>query len=92
LFLNDLQSFLGKENLPGIKTISEKNEENLKLFVLLNADDTAIMAESREDLQAQLNVFGEYCQKWKLKVNVEKTKIFIFSRGRPLEDIHQEAL
>jgi hypothetical protein len=46
------------------------------------------MAESREDLQAQLNVFGEYCKKWKLKVNAEKTKIFIFSRGRPLVDIH----
>jgi hypothetical protein len=42
------------------------------------------MAESQEDLQAQLNVFGEYCQKWKLKVNVEKTNILIFSRGRPL--------
>ena len=46
------------------------------------------MAESREDLQAQLNVFGEYCQKWKLKVNVEKTKMFIYSKGQPLEDIH----
>jgi hypothetical protein len=53
LFLNDLQSFLGKENLPGIKTISEKNEKNLKLFVLLYADHTVIMAESREDLQAR---------------------------------------
>jgi hypothetical protein len=30
------------------------------------------MAESREDLPAQLKVFGEYYQKWKLKVNVEK--------------------
>jgi hypothetical protein len=49
-----------------------------KLFVLLYADDTVIMAESREDLQAQLNVFGEYCKKWKLKVNAEKTNIFIF--------------
>jgi pantothenate kinase len=60
LFLNDLQSFLEKENLPGLKAISEKIEENLniylKLFVLLYADDTVIMAESREDLQAQLNV------------------------------------
>jgi hypothetical protein len=83
---------LGKENLPGIKTISEKKEENkniyLKLFVLLYADDTVIMAESREDLQVRLNIFGEYCQKWKLKVNVEKNKILIFSRVRPLEDIH----
>ena len=46
------------------------------------------MAESREDLQAQLNVFGEYCKKWKLEVNAEKTKIFIFSIGRALVDIH----
>ena len=46
------------------------------------------MAESREDLQAQLNIFGEYCKKWKLKVNAEKTKIFIFSRVRPLVDIY----
>ena len=60
----------------------------MKLFVLLYADDTVIMAESREDLQVRLNIFGEYCQKWKLKVNVEKNKIFIFSRVRPLEDIH----
>jgi hypothetical protein len=36
------------------------------------------MAESREDLQAQLNVFGEYCKKWKLKVNAEKNKNFHF--------------
>ena len=39
---------------------------------------TVIMAESREDLQAQLKVFGEYFQKWKLKVNVEKIKISFF--------------
>jgi hypothetical protein len=43
LFLSDLQSFLEKENIPGLKTISEKIEENLniylKLFVLLYADD-----------------------------------------------------
>jgi hypothetical protein len=36
------------------------------------------MAESQEDLQAQLNVFGEYCQKWKVKVNVEKTNFSFF--------------
>jgi hypothetical protein len=53
----------------------------LKLYILLYADDTVIMAESNEDPQVLLNVFGEYCKKWKLKVNAEKTKIFIFSRG-----------
>jgi hypothetical protein len=33
LFLNDLQSFLEKENLLGLKTISEKIEENLNTNV-----------------------------------------------------------
>ena len=45
----------------------------LKLYILLYADDTVIMAESHEDPQVQLNLFVEYCKKWKLKVNAEKT-------------------
>jgi hypothetical protein len=33
------------------------------------------MAESREALQPQLNVYGEYCKQWKLEVIAEKNKI-----------------
>jgi hypothetical protein len=40
------------------------------------------MSETKEDLQKQLDVFSEYCKFWQLKVNVEKTKILFFSRGR----------
>jgi hypothetical protein len=32
------------------------------------------MSESKEDMQNQLNVFNEFCKKWKLKVNAEKSK------------------
>ena len=92
LILNIYKASWKKKTYQVLKQLKKKFEENLniylKLFVLLYADDTVIMAESHEDLQAQLNVFGEYCKKWKLKVNAEKTKIFIFSRGRPLVDIH----
>ena len=58
-----------------LKCISEN-------FVILYADDTVIMSETKEDLQKQLDVFSEYCKFWQLKVNVEKTKILVFSRGR----------
>ena len=30
-------------------------------FVMLFAVDTIVLAESAEDLQVQLNAFGEYC-------------------------------
>jgi hypothetical protein len=40
------------------------------------------MSETKEDLQKPIDVFSEYCKFWQLKVNVEKTKILVFSRGR----------
>jgi hypothetical protein len=40
-----------------------------------------LLAESAEDLQVQLNAFGEYCDNWKMKVNVNKTKIMVFGFG-----------
>ena len=52
------------------------------LFVLLYADDTIILAESELDLQLALNAMQMYCSDWNLTVNVKKTKIVIFSRGK----------
>ena len=54
----------------------------LKLFVLLYADDTIILAENERDLQRALNSIHEYYNKFKLIVNTNKTKIIIFSRGK----------
>ena len=53
----------------------------MKLFIILYADDTVIMAESAADLQKQLDSFSDYCDIWTLKVNVEKSKIVVFSQG-----------
>ena len=86
IFLNDLESYLQSKDVSGLTTLSEEIENQLnvylKLFVILYADDTVIMSETKEDLQKQLDVFSEYCKFWQLKVNVEKTKILVFSRGR----------
>lgn len=54
----------------------------LKIFILLYADDTVIIAESANDLQEALNTYEQYCENWKLKVNTSKTKIVVFSKGR----------
>jgi hypothetical protein len=54
----------------------------VKLFVLLYADDTVIVAESASDLQSALNVYASYCDEWKLQLNASKTKVLVFSWGR----------
>ena len=43
------------------------------------ADDTVLFANSRENLQNCLDGLNQYCDKWKLQINAEKTKVLIFS-------------
>ena len=48
------------------------------LNCLLYADDLVILSESKFGLQKSLKVLESYCKKWKLNVNLKKTKILIF--------------
>ena len=90
IFLNDLEQYFNFEHAPGIKC--EINYENiyvfLKLFILLYADDTVIFSEEANHLQNALYAFENYCKTWKLEVNISKTKILIFGRGRPNGNLH----
>ena len=53
-----------------------------KIIVLLYADDTIILADTADALQASLNSFFDYCRLWKLSVNIDKTKIIVFGSRR----------
>ena len=54
----------------------------LKMFMRLYADGTTICSESAEGLQQALDALSDYCDKWSLRVNVYKTKVVVFSRGK----------
>ena len=86
MYLNDLQEYLQNFDVNGIKSISDdiENELNLylKLFLLLYADDTILLSETSTDLQLLLDKFCFYCTKWKLKININKTKVMVFSKCR----------
>ena len=49
--------------------------------MLLYADDIVLFADRADELQHGLNLLLEYCNKWKLKVNVNKTKVMVFRKG-----------
>ena len=53
--------------------------------MLLYADDIVIFADSADDLQNSLDILYDYCQKWRLKINIEKSKVMIFRKGGRLE-------
>ena len=57
----------------GIK-IARRNTSNLRY-----ADDTTLMAESKEELKSLLMKVKEESEKDGLKLNIQKTKIIAFS-------------
>ena len=65
----------------------------LYLFLLLYADDTI---ECPEDLQRALDMLKIHCEFWGLDINVRKTKVMIFSRGKirkmPKFNLNEEAV
>jgi len=52
----------------------------IKLYML--ADNASIFAYTPQALQSKLNDLEVYCQIWELKVNVKKSKIMVFKKGR----------
>ncbi len=54
---------------------------NVNVNILMYADDIALCANNIEDMQIAMNNLNTYCNKNKLKVNVEKTNIVKFRKG-----------
>ena len=92
IYLQDLKSFISRK-CDGLKYIENMQKEHLdeeivtyfKLYIFLYADDTVILAENPNDLQASLNQMEKYCDTFDLHINVNKTKILFF-RGENYEN------
>ena len=89
IFLSDPKLYLvnkynGLSNIHDIATdiMDDNLVSYLKIYVFLYADDTILLAESPEELQTALNSMNLYCNDWNLKINVSKTKVIIFCRGK----------
>lgn len=75
MFINDLEDHLCTTGFQGIDVLL------MKFFVLLYADDIVILSDSAAGLQKGFSSLYDYCQKWKLIVNTDKTNVLVFKKG-----------
>ncbi len=55
--------------------------------MLAYADDLVLIAENPKDLQKLINILQSWCYRWRLSVNIDKTKIMHFrNTNSPLTD------
>ena len=82
IFVNDIiQEFDRPENHP--PSLIEQN-----VGCLLYADDLVIMSTSAEGLQNSINNLAKYCTKWKLEINMSKTKTICFKKSNKKENVN----
>jgi hypothetical protein len=76
LFISDLPEWLDQR----------KDDDSISLFSkrithLLYADDLVLLAESPQCMQFRLDSLNEYCTKWRLSINANRSVVIIFSGG-----------
>ena len=77
IYINDLGSYVngGFKHDPVVLGDTPLNH-------LLFADDLLLLSETSTGLQSCITNLEHFCHEWKLEVNLNKTKIMIFSKGR----------
>ena len=78
IFLEDLCLYLDPEN--GIMA------HNVRVSYLLFADDLVLFSESKSGVQKLLYGLQNFCQRWQMTVNLNKTKLCIFNEKYCIND------
>ena len=81
IFIYDMASDIANTN------ISAHTITQIQIYMLLFADDTVLFAESQKDMQALLDKLYQYCCKWNISVNIDKTKTMVFKSGNRHENV-----
>ena len=76
-YLNELISMSEQNTCKGIFL----NETFSNVPMLMYADDLVIMGDTIGNVQKLLDTLSEFCDKWGLFVNMDKTKLMVFRNG-----------
>ncbi|MEW8544065.1 MAG: reverse transcriptase family protein [Candidatus Thiodiazotropha sp.] len=72
LYVSDLQNYLSVDHHTPLLDTTYVN-------CLMYADDLVLVSRSEVGLQGLIDKLSDYCKRWKMDVNTEKTKILKFS-------------
>ena len=75
IFQNDMHETLDNSSCDPVEL------GNISFNSLFWADDLVLISSTKNGLQTCLNRLENYCQKWGLEVNVNKTKTMVLSKG-----------
>ena len=52
------------------------------MSILLYADDIVLISKSEQDMQRLLDTLHDWCKRWRVLINTDKSKVMHFRKGR----------
>jgi len=80
-FINDMHDAIYDGN------VDMFDLDDIKMFLLLFADDTVLFSQTKEGLQKLLDNLYHYCSQWGIQVNIAKTVAMVFKKGNRPEEL-----
>ena len=74
LYLNDLPIYLSQHSKSGVSLGSTN------IQCLMYADDLVLLAKTEKEMNEMLSATETYCNKWRLSINTNKSKILILNK------------
>ena len=75
IFINELEKEIKNSYCRGISLASA-----FGIFLLMYADDIALIADTSVELKRKLKALKSFCQKWGMEVNFARTKTIVFRK------------
>ena len=77
IVINEIATRMAEEGKHGVQMLPGL----IELFILLFADDLALMSSTPHGLQVQIDCVHRVCEELGLTVNIDKTKVMVFRKG-----------
>lgn len=77
LFISELDEHMRVSGMKGTELLT--NDE--RAFSLMYADDLCLLSDNVIDMQRKIDQLESFCTKWKMNVNLSKTKMMVFRNG-----------
>ena len=81
IFINDIPDTLYNDGENKGVTLNHTN-----LNCLMYADDLVILSHSAKEMKRKLHILEEYCNKWRLIINTNKSKLLIINNTKTTPD------
>jgi exonuclease III len=73
LYINDIQNIFNKRGCDPAMI------DKRPIGCLMYADDILVLSQSSKGLQTSLNNLNKYCKRWRLPININKSKTMVFN-------------